>query len=514
MIIICTASADTYITDKIVNGNIRVTDANVGRASTLDLFTLYHETKLEGTGSQTEVSRALIKFDMSPITELTSSILNLNSSRFSATLEMKDIMTGHAVPRNFTLSAFPLSQSFDEGVGIDTGRFNDVDSANYVTASYTTQNNIWFTSGAMASGLLGSNDIDYISSGNLSDGNGIVSLENTQTFTEGTEDLSIDVTRIVSATLAGLIPDKGIRLSYTGTEEDDTKSRFVKRFASRHVANPLLRPRLVVRFDDTIYDNHQNFYFDTSGTLFLQNYNQSSLVNLVSGSGLADVSGANCFVLKLDYGRFNFSVTGSQHTQGSNATGVAGLYSASFALASVNDGLYDKSNKIAELIAKTGEVTFTTYWQSSDFSVAYHTGSLVMKRADRQAGNFISREPQIVVTNASPDYSIHDTARFRLFGRDLEAEEDAPRKRKYSRKSVIYDRIYYQVVDRVTEKVILKYDDTNDSTRVSTDSNGMFFDFKMQALLPGRSYAFDFYIIERGSSYLTRDRGTVFTVRG
>jgi len=491
-----------------------VTDANVGRASTLDLFTLYNETKLEGTGAQTEVSRALVKFDLSPITELTSSILNLNSSRFSATLEMKDIMTGHAVPRNFTLSAFPLSQTFDEGVGIDTGKFNDVDTANYVTASYSSQNNVWFTSGAMAAGLLGSNNIDYISSGNLLDGNGVISLESTQTFTEGTEDLSIDVTKIVSATLAGIIPDKGLRLSFTGSEENDTKSRFVKRFASRHVSNPLLRPKLIVRFDDTIYDNHQNFYFDTSGTLFLQNYNQSSLSNIVSGSGLTVVSGSNCFVLKLDYGRFNFSVTGSQHTQGSDASAVTGLYSASFALASVNDGLYDKSKKISDLVAKNGEVTFTTYWQSSDFSVAYHTGSLVIKRTDRQAGNFISREPQIVVTNASPDYGKNDTVRFRLFGRDIEAEDDTPRKRKYSRKSVIYDRIYYQVVDRVTEKVILKYDDVNDSTRVSTDANGMFFDFKMQALLPGRSYAFDFYIIERGSSYLTQDRGTIFTVRG
>ena len=142
MIIVCTASADNYITDKIIDGNIRVTDANVGRASTLDFFTLYDETKLNGTGTQTEVSRGLIKFDLSPITTLTGSIVDLNSSRFSATLELKDITTGHAVPRNFTLSVFPLSQSFDEGVGRDTGKFNDIGVGNYVTASYTSQNNL------------------------------------------------------------------------------------------------------------------------------------------------------------------------------------------------------------------------------------------------------------------------------------------------------------------------------------------------------------------------------------
>ena len=60
MIIICTASSDTYITDKIINGNFRATDANVGQAATLDLFKLYDESTLNGSSSQTELSRALV----------------------------------------------------------------------------------------------------------------------------------------------------------------------------------------------------------------------------------------------------------------------------------------------------------------------------------------------------------------------------------------------------------------------------------------------------------------------
>ncbi len=513
MIIICTASADTYITDKIINGNIRVTDANVGNASTIDLFKLYDETKLNNTGTQTELSRGLLKFDLSPITALTASILDLNSSRFSATLEMKDIMTGHAVPRNFTLSVFPLSQSFDEGIGIDTGKFNDVDVANFVTASYTTQNNIWFVTGANAGGLLSSNNIDYITSGNLQDGSGVVSFEKKQTFTNGTEDLAIDLTTLVSATVAAQLLDHGFRLSFTGSQEADTKSRFVKRFASRHVANPLLRPRLVVRFDDTIQDNHQNFYFDSSGTLFLRSYNRSSLSNIVSGSALTAITGTNSLVLDLKKGTYTFSVTGSQHTQGTNGTAVAGVYSASFAIPSNVTSLHNKSQTLAKLIAEKGEVEFVTYWKSLDYTVGYHTGSLTIKRASRDAGEFISRDPQIVITNANPIYNKNDTVKIRLFGRDLKAEEEAPVKIAWRRKPVIFEKVYYQVVDRVTEKVILPYDATNDSTRVSTDADGMFFDFKMQALTPGRSYAFDFYVVERGNSYLVRNREAIFTVR-
>ena len=67
MKIFCTASSDTYITDKIIDGIIRVEDANVGRAGTLDLFKLWGETKLNNSGSQNELSRLLIKFDYQKI---------------------------------------------------------------------------------------------------------------------------------------------------------------------------------------------------------------------------------------------------------------------------------------------------------------------------------------------------------------------------------------------------------------------------------------------------------------
>ena len=167
MIIICTASADTYITNKIINGQFRATDANVGRAGTLDLFKLYDETPLLSVTGQTELSRILVKFDLQPIFDLTGSVIDINSSSFRAYLQLFDIIGGSATPSNFNIVAYPLSQSFDEGVGRDLSAFNDLDVANFITASYTSQDNVWFVTGANAGGLLNSSDIDYISSGNL-----------------------------------------------------------------------------------------------------------------------------------------------------------------------------------------------------------------------------------------------------------------------------------------------------------------------------------------------------------
>ena len=62
------ALRDTYITNKVINNKFRATDANVGQAGTLDLFKLYEESTLPGSSSGvTEISRALIKFDLNPL---------------------------------------------------------------------------------------------------------------------------------------------------------------------------------------------------------------------------------------------------------------------------------------------------------------------------------------------------------------------------------------------------------------------------------------------------------------
>lgn len=512
MIIVCTASADTYITNKIISNRFRATDANVGRAGTLDIFKLYDETPLLNVTGQTELSRALIKFDMQPLYELTGTILDINSSKFKAYLQLFDIASGHATPSNFDLVVYPLSQSFDEGVGRDVSIFNDLDRTNFITASYSNgTNSLWFVSGADSGGLLGSDNIDYIASGNL--GSGVINLFGTQNFAKGTEDMSIDVTTIVSATLAGNIPDKGFRISFSAIEESDSKTRFVKRFASRHVSNSLIRPRLLIRFNDRIVDNSADFVFDSTGTLFLQSYSQSSANNIVSGTSLTQVTGQNCMILDVVTGSFRKSVTASQHTAGTGANLVTGQYVASFAISSYDNTPVSGSIALSNHIAASGSVTFDTYWRSLDGTAGYATGSLKIVRPVVYQGNFTTRKPLIRVQNANPYYTPKDTVRFRVFGIDLEEQFLQAVKRPRKLKSIIYDKVYYQVVDKMSGKVIIDYDDVNDSTRLSIDGEGMFFDFKMQALPPGRTYGLRFFIVDRGNSYVSIEDDTFFDVR-
>jgi len=518
MKIFCTASKDTYITNKIVNSRLVADDANVGRAGTLDLFRLFNETTLRGSGSQDEVSRLLIQFDYSNLKALTGSKCDLNSSNFSAKLKLYDVQSGHAVPANFNLVIFPLSKSFDEGVGRDVASFGDLDVANFLTASYTNStNSLWNVSGANKPGLLGSSDIDIIESGNLSDGSGIVDLYKSRLFKVGTEDLDADVTNIVSGTLAGLIPDCGFRISFSGTEETDAKSRFVKRFGSRHAANPHIRPRIEVSFDDSIHDHHGDFLFDVSGSLFLQNYTRSSKANIVSGSTLTAITGDDCMKVKLKKGDYDFTVNVSQHTQGTAVAGtgdnqVAGLYSASFAIPSNVTTKYDGKSSIAQLIADKKEIIFDEYWYSSDGSVGYHTGSITIKIPVRSTNNLAMSDPEIYATNLLQEYNSKDKERIRLFGVSHVVDNNKPSKKPISRASDIFSKAYYRVKDHNNGKIIIEFDESGNSTRISTDREGMFFDFHFEILPKGRTYTFEYLIVERGTRLITSDERTHFRV--
>ena len=193
---ILSCSKDTYITNKIINNKFRATDANVGQAGTLDLFKLYDESISGSDSAPTELTRLMVKFDLSSLTKGMKEDIDINSSTFKCYLKMHDVYGGQTTPSNFKLIAFPLAKSFDEGIGRNIITFSDIDSSNWVTASISNgTTTVWGTQGARSSGSLGAGGIDVIVSGSLQgpDGTQTVSLSPEQKFTLGTEDFEIDV---------------------------------------------------------------------------------------------------------------------------------------------------------------------------------------------------------------------------------------------------------------------------------------------------------------------------------
>lgn len=505
---ILSASADCYITNKIIRNSFRATDANTGLAGTLDLFKLAAESTLpassttgpyvDGTSDPIELSRILIKFDLEPLRALTASVLDLNNSSFNCQLRMFDVIGGQTLPSNFKMIAYPLSQAFDEGRGRDVFAFEDLDSANYLTASSTGDGaTVWFASGANALGFVGQESVDAVTGSEA-----LGDIFSVQTFAQGDEDLAMDITSIVSATLVGLLPDFGIRLSFSGTHETDEKTRFVKRFASRHAIDQRLRPHIFARFNDAIQDNHEDFFFDVSGSLFLNNFVRGHPANLVSGSALTEISGQNSLLLTLISGTYSSSFTASQHTVGSNT--ITGVYSATFAIPSNDAGLKDQ-------IILAQSATFDEIWGSLDGTVGYITQSkgFEIRAIPRSAFSNKPRVLKLNVENMQGTYRTNQRVRFRVFAQD-DSEIVKYTRVPVKEPSVILNRVHYRIRDPFDDVVVIPFDTVYNSTLLSTDSDGMYFDVFMENLAVGKTYTFDFLVDDRGTMQIYDDLGIRF----
>jgi hypothetical protein len=483
---------DAYITDRVTNG-VRQYNSNVGIASSLDLFKLYGATYIASGSTKimnNELSRILIKFDTSGLAaDVTAGLIDTNSPSFNCSINMFDVYGGQTVPSNFTLIAYPLSQSFDEGGGNDVVFYQDQDICNFLTAS---SKSTWFLSGANAKGGLGSPGIDIITSGNLNDGNGTVNLFVTQSFIAGTENLSLDVTKIISATLAGTMPDFGFRISFSGTQETDISTRFVKRFSSRHAVDTTKRPQLVVKYDDSLRDNQANFLVNVPGTVFMFNKVRGALSNVVSGSTLTQLTGTNCITLRLEApisgGIYSASFTGSQHKQG--VSYIPGIYSASFTLLS-------STPAIQNLLVNSGTLNFTQIWSSNDGTVGFLTSSnFTVNLQQGDTSNVQPTKYYVTALNMNSTYKNTAIARVRVNIENVDFPYVKAVKIPIVSPSVIVDGAFYSVRDAISKDTIIPFDTALNSTRLSSDGKNMFFDLYMTTLTPGKNYTIDIMLLE------------------
>ena len=232
-----------------------------------------------------------------------------------------------------------------------------------------------------------------------------------QYFKTGEEDLYVDVTNVISATLKNDIPDAGFRITFEKDLEDNNKTYFVKRFCSRHAYDDSKRPKLIVKFDDSIQDDTSNLFLDAPepSNLFLYNYVSNRLSNLVSAS--SGITGSNCLLLELQtqvsgVGAYSLFFTGSQHYFGSNPS--TGIYSASISLPLSNSNL--RTN-----VEQSGSVSFTPIWTSLDKSVVFVTGSMITAYPPSRISNVLNPRRYVVsTTGISKDYSENEEVTMRV----------------------------------------------------------------------------------------------------
>lgn len=486
MILIASSSSDTYITNKIIDST-RAVSGNIGRAGTLDLFKLYDESTTV-TGA-IELSRILIKFDLEKAKALSTSTLKIDDESFTAKLKIHNITTGQPSPSNFTVQVFPLAESFTEGFGRDVISFADVGACNFEERSQGVQ---WNLSGASQSGSLGDSNVDYYTIGDLQDGFGVVNLGSTQLFEIGTEDLVIDVTRVVSATLAGIIPDCGFRISFTDSQENDDTTRFVKRFASRHVRQQSLKPTLLLSYDDSIIDNHSSSYFDAQNSLYVHNILRGEYTDFTSGSSLTPIIGDSCLLVRLSTGSFTTYVTGSQVKKASDVTGI---YSADFSISSNDLSAVTGTSSIRDFVIASGSITMDEVWSSLDETVTFFSSSLTIKQniPSTKAGGLRKIRSSMLSTPAFAQRGQQIKVRVSFFD---DYEQNRSSKFAFEPAPLETASCKIRIRDLSTGALIFDFDEPG--SKMSRDALSNYYDLQTDSMPTGIPLVFEYQIAVAG----------------
>ncbi len=521
MILHHTGSKDSYITNKIISGTRRATTGNVGYASTIDLFKLYGESTLKGykgtcdgvdaesealcTGTWdpnlSELSRGLIQFDLDSLKTNLEEYMDISHASLKIKLVLKDIQGTQVAPSNFTLQLWSLSKAWNEGIGDDVSSFSNIDATNWLSSSlgtlWTSPGGDWNTSWNAALDVDPADPRTYVAS---------------QDFVSGYEDLEMDITDWVRAYWAtgntSVTVNYGWVLKFD-SEETEKKSYFVKRFASRHTRNPFLRPKIVACWDSYHSDDRLNFFEGQE--------NKISIRNFVNGDPTAvdaqAPSGVRCRLSWPDLATSTWvrsmeedSAAVNGTTSGVSSVSIGGKLQIGMYEATITPNYLETSEAALkdDLIA-SGSLLIQEQWDYIDNSTGstkiLHSGSFYINDSLAVSSGH-PRDYRFSILDLKSVYSIEDTPTIRIFVRDRNLADEAVRI-PIQLPSVVIPKAYYQIRDTNNQQILIPFSDLLDtpdeSTRVSKDSQGMYFSFPVSVLPRGRTYTIDVGYYDRGN---------------
>jgi len=475
------ATADTTIVNAFLPGwKLRATGSNMGMADVMEVFSIYGRVT---SGSQ-ELSRLLIKFPTTTISSDRTAGTVPASGSVSFYLRLFNAQHSKTVPSDYKLAVNPIFTDWQEGTGLDLETYRDAThgnvGSNWMSASNTTS---WNSVSGGGDWLSSSADYRY-----------------EQSFSTGLEDLEIDITALVECWLASTISNYGVGVklssSYearatgsTGTDQSvqnnplgATKSYYTKRFFARGSQYFFKQPVIEARWNSSRTDDRGDFYHSSSLASAAENLNTIYLYNYVRGV-LRDIpnitNGDPIFVNVYSGSLYNTGPSGSAITQVlyTPATGgwvSTGIYSCSLCIASSSNS----PNPIFDV------------WSSG--STQYFSGTIAP--LDLSGFQTVAKPVYYLnITNLKGRYRSNENARFNLYIRNknwnptiyTSAQADPPATTIHSASYRVYRTLdAYEAIPYGTSSEL--------STLLSYDVSGNYFDFDMDSLEPGYTYAFKF----------------------
>ena len=318
------ASGDTTIVNAYRQSlETRGTGANAGAADVMEVFSIYGRQST----SSAELSRALVKFPIASIKKDRTAGSIPSSGSVSFYMRLFNAKTSKTVPVDYTLMIQAVSQSWQEGIGLDLENYKDVTKgnpgANWMSASNSAY---WQNSEGV---VLAGGSFHTRSLGGTSAGSPNEIHVFSQSFTTGLEDLEVDITPLVEQWIAETWGNYGVGVHLTASQEakhsgsaptinpsiglggrypgypaldrggndkqnvlynpsGSTESYYTKRFFARKSQYWYKRPVLEARWDSSIKDDRSNFFFSSSLASADSNLNTIYFYNYVRGK-LAEI---------------------------------------------------------------------------------------------------------------------------------------------------------------------------------------------------------------------------------
>ena len=547
-----TASLDTTIANAFEpNLTTRATGANMGASDVLDVFSIYGR---ESTSSA-ELSRALIQFPITDIsTDRTNDVVPASGS-VSFYLRMFNAPHSKAVPKDAKYVFMMVSQSWQEGIGLDMEGYKDLsvggEGSNWMSAS---DSNFWTD---VAGTLLAGGSYHTYSAGTNKQVDTPIYIFD-QTLADGTEDVEIDITPWVEQWIAGTYTNYGIGVMLTSSQEasgaidhlagkvsgraDDEGniqnpsgsevSYYIKRFFGRKSQYFFKRPYIEARWDDTLRDDRGNFYYSSSladpadnlNTIYFYNYVRGQLKNIpgIEKTGAVMVS---LFSGNIDdtspTGSSGALLVNSQSTPGTNdGANVTLQYFVTGGW--VSTGIYSASLALTASELATGFnpiLTLYDVWSSGSLADGkhlkrrLHTGSI--KPILQDAANTIQTgRNYLSITNLKNSYRSDETARFNLYVREKNWSPNVYTKANSNIETKTIHSASYRVYRTLDNYTAVEYGTGSDNhTYLSYDVSGNYFNFDMNLLQPGYEYAFAFSFYDNSlSSWVEQEQRFKFRV--
>jgi hypothetical protein len=193
---------------------------NFGRDEILEIS---NETEI--TALNADINRALIQFPTSQITDVITNIIS--GSIYSSSLRL--FLANATLPIDYTIEAYPLSQSWDMGLGKSSD--NPITTLGCTWISRTTTSNWASTGSSYINTPSSSQSFNYISD----------------------KDINMNVTSIVNSWVSSSIPNNGFLLKLSSSIENSTTPLITKFFSmDTHTIYP---PQLEFKWNDSIYSS-------------------------------------------------------------------------------------------------------------------------------------------------------------------------------------------------------------------------------------------------------------------